>query len=418
MSAECSRSELESLARRFGTPIYIYSLDRITEAYADLLAQLPAGTEVLYSVKANPHPAIIGHLTGLGAGLEISSTGELDAARQAGGRPERCFFTGPAKTAEEIDLVLEAGVRRFSVESAAQLSRIEERCAAAGAEAECLIRLNLPSASLPPGLAMTGRSPFGADVTEIQASPGGYLGGAHSRVIGVHCFTAANVIGSGNILSLVAHHLDCARIVMACLGTSPKVVNVGGGFAAPYATAGARPKLDLAAELERLFARAFPGHPDGPVFTFEAGRYLVGECGTLICSVVEVRKIRDRTFVILDAGINAVGGLTGIGRMLPLSKTAVLRLDADGDARPDDVACADFAGPLCTPADVIGKELPAGDLQAGDLVAIPNVGAYGLTASLIGFLGRPIPAEVVVDRGRVISASRLRLERREIPAAG
>jgi diaminopimelate decarboxylase len=114
--------------------------------------------------------------------------------------------------------------------------------------------------------------------------------------------------------------------------------------------------------------------------------------------VVNIKQSRVQTFVILDAGINAVGGLSGLGRLLPVA------IEIEGSAPAET---ASLVGPLCTPGDSLGRGVAVPRLRAGDIVTVPNVGAYGLTASLTGFLSRPAPAEVILRDGAVASVSRL-----------
>ncbi len=129
----------------------------------------------------------------------------------------------------------------------------------------------------------------------------------------------------------------------------------------------------------------------------ESGRYLSGSSGSLLAGVVNVKESRGSRFVILDAGINVVGGLSGIGRLLP----AAVGIDESGDLP------GSLVGPLCTPGDSLAKAAKLPELAAGDVITVPNVGAYGVTASLISFLGRPAPTEVVVRGNEIVSVSRL-----------
>lgn len=130
--------------------------------------------------------------------------------------------------------------------------------------------------------------------------------------------------------------------------------------------------------------------------------------GTLLLGVTNVKKGRDRTFVVLDGGINAFGGMSGLGRLLP----AAVGLDGT-DAPP--VTTASLVGPLCTPGDVLGRDVDVPLLRPGDVVTVPNAGAYGVSASLLAFLGRPAPTEVVVRGREIVSVSRLEYRRSPLP---
>ena len=147
-----------------------------------------------------------------------------------------------------------------------------------------------------------------------------------------------------------------------------------------------------------------------PQVAFESGRYLVAASGTLVGRVVDVKESKGEVFVVLDTGINHLGGMAGLRRIPRILPDVA---PAEGDAEPRESV---LTGPLCTPLDVFGRgsELPS--LEPGELVTIPNVGAYGLTASLVAFLGFDPPVEVCLDGEEVVSASRLALGRAPVGA--
>jgi diaminopimelate decarboxylase len=172
----------------------------------------------------------------------------------------------------------------------------------------------------------------------------------------------------------------------------------------------------LRTALTAVLDEHLPGWRDGePVIAFESGRYLVGDSGRLVTTVTDVKNSRGNTYAVLDAGINHLGGLSGLGRLLPLSAQPLSgsgpAADDAGDREP---AMVTLAGPLCTPADILARAVDLPGLRPGDLLAFPNVGAYGLSASLLGFLGHPAPAELVVDGTETVSAGRLTLRRHTV----
>ena len=163
----------------------------------------------------------------------------------------------------------------------------------------------------------------------------------------------------------------------------------------------------LRAGLEKVLDAEFSGWRAGtPEIACESGRYLAGDCGTLVCTVVNVKESRGRRFVILDAGINTLGGMSGLGSLLPVS-VGLNGATPDGERSP-----ATLVGPLCTPGDILARNVSLPPLAPGDVVTIPNAGAYGMTASLVMFLGHPAPIEVVVHGHQVVSVSRIEFHRK------
>lgn len=400
------------LATTFGTPLYVYRLAALAEAHATLRAALPDPSALYYSVKANPHPELIRSLAASGCRMEISSAGELAAARTAGVPPSCCLYTGPGKTDQEIADALSLGLRRFSVESAAELERLAVLASSAGVEADCLLRMNA-SLSAAGGLRMTGRpSQFGIDLDLLRANNEICRGRGAARVVGLHQYSVSNTTSVQGLLDAVTDGVRAAAELRDRHGLALTELDLGGGFAAPYAVPGAPP--DHGAELRDGTVAALDEHLPGwrvgaPEVAFESGRRLVGPAGDLVCSVTDVKESGERVFVVLDTGIHHVGGLSGVGRLLPVTVRPE-PLGGDGPGR-----AVDLVGPLCSPADVLGRGVVLPALRPGDLLRIPNVGAYGLTASVLAFLGRPAPLEVVVDGVDVVSADALRLTRIGVP---
>jgi diaminopimelate decarboxylase/alkylation response protein AidB-like acyl-CoA dehydrogenase len=400
-----------ALVEQFGSPLYVYDLAHASESAAALRGQLPTGSTLFYSLKANPHPEIVRTLRVAGCRAEVSSTGELDAALLAGHDAADCLYTGPGKTTAELDHAMSSGVRFYSAESIGDLRRIGAAAARAGVTARCLVRINGDSAAGLAGQRMTGASSqFGLDLTDVArwAPEVAELSqDAKVEVVGLHLFSITNAADEASLVRELAENVRTARRLQAEHGIPVEFLDLGGGFAHPYAVRGDRPSYPaLRAALEDELDEHFPLWRTGALeVAFESGRHLSGGCGQLLTSVVDVKQSRNRTFVVLDAGVNALGGLSGLRRLPPVHADPVV---VGGTAADQEVT---LVGPLCTPSDVVGRNVVLPLPEQDDLLAIPNTGAYGLTASLVGFLSRPAPAEVAVLDGEVVSASRLTLHR-------
>ena len=399
------------LAARFGTPLYVYDLDRVAEARQSLFAALPIGFDVFYAVKANPHPDVARTLRdgpGPSCRAEISSVGELAAALDAGYAAGECLYTGPGKTDGELDIAIGCGVRLFSVESLTDMRRIGATADRYGAVAECLLRINGKSVGASSAIRMMGRpSQFGIDAETLPELMPQLTAIRGARVVGAHFFTMSNAADEPSLFAEYEHVIELAALLVDEVGLPLELLDIGGGFAAPYAVPGERARYDkLQTELERTLDLYLPRWRSGtPRLACESGRYLVGESGSLTCGVVNIKESRGNRYVILDAGINVIGGLSGLGRLMPMA------VELDGLDGLDVIELADLVGPLCTPGDLLGRSVKVPALAIGDLVTVPNVGAYGVSASLVSFLGRPAPAEVTVCGGEVVSVSRLAYRR-------
>lgn len=399
------------LVARFGTPIYIYELDRVAAAYRDLRNSLPPGVIIYYSLKANPHPDIARTLREAerwpSCRAEVSSVGELQVALEGGFAVGDCLYTGPGKTERELVTAIAEGVRMFSVESLTDLTRAGSVALRMGTVVDCLLRVNSMSAGAATSIRMMGKpSQFGVDSETLEILLPRMRRVAGTRLVGAHFFSQSNARDEASLLGELQQSVVTAARLQADLGLPMEILDIGGGFAAPYAVPGERPLYRrLRVELGDTLDTHFPYWRSGtPQVCCESGRYLVGDCGELVSSVINIKESRGNRFVILDAGINTIGGMAGLGRLMPLA------------VKPDEAAepatdAATLVGPLCTPGDVLGRNVPLHTLGVGDIVTVPNVGAYGLTASLLLFLSRPAPHEVVVRGGQVRNVSQLRMNR-------
>ncbi|RZS32714.1 diaminopimelate decarboxylase [Herbihabitans rhizosphaerae] len=407
-------SRHRELADQFGTPLYVYDLDKVEAARRDLFTALPEEFDLFFALKANPHPEMARALREGGdraCRAEISSTGELTAALTAGFVAGEILYTGPGKTDGELREAIGKGVRHFSVESVTDMEHVGAAAREHGVVADCLLRINSETSSATTSIRMTGKpSQFGFDTETLAELAPRLTSVDGARVVGVHLFSLSNAKDETSLISELQHSITIAARIQDEVGVTFSLVDIGGGFAAPYATPGSRPVYEkLRQELGSTLDVHFPGWREGaPRVACESGRYLVGDSGTLLCGVVNIKESRGRTFVILDAGINTFGGMSGLGRLLPVA----VQPDPDhvGDG-PEHTERASLVGPLCTPGDILGREVKLPPLTAGDVIEIPNAGAYGPTASLLMFLGRPAPTEVLVRGDKVVSVSRIEPQR-------
>ncbi|HSX99710.1 MAG TPA: type III PLP-dependent enzyme, partial [Streptomyces sp.] len=339
------------LVEEYGSPLYVYDLARVRSSLEDLRAALPHPCRIYYSLKANSHPGLVAELRRGGARAEVTSRGELAAALEAGHPAAQLMYSGPGKVPAELDEAIAAGMRTFSAESFGDLERIGAAADARGVVADCVLRINAAGAPGQGGLRMTGGpSQFGFDLDDL-AEHGARLLVRGVRIIGMHFFPLTNARDEDGLLAELAQSVRTAARLREELGIPLHLLDLGGGFAAPYATPGERPVYPkLRTALTAVLDEHLPGWRDGePVVAFESGRYLVGDSGRLVATVTDVKNSRGNTYAVLDTGINHLGGLSGLGRLLPLSAQP---LRAPGGAADDagdrEPATVTLAGPLCT----------------------------------------------------------------------
>ncbi len=397
-----------ALAASFETPLYVYDLDRVSRQVEDLRSHLPSAFDLAYAVKANPALAVVAHLATLGLGADVASEGELEAALRAGVRQDRIVLTGPGKPDRLLLRAVRQGIRAVTVESPAEFDRLEGLAAQEQRRVPLLLRL--AAGEVRPGdrRRTAGENPagkFGMQLADVRRIAARAARSEHVDLLGVHAFGASNLLDARALVAHAAATVEVARRLAAEAGFRLRLVDVGGGLGIPYATD--EEPLDLAALGAglRTLASGWAGAPDCRDLRvlLEPGRYLVGQAGTYLTRVVDVKTLGSSVVAIVDGGIHhllrpALVGQQHRVQLLPVPAAPDRSRSADDlpGAAPLPVT---VAGPLCTGLDVFCH---AGDLRepaAGDLVAILDAGAYGFTESMLGFLSHPTPAEVAVRQG-------------------
>lgn len=390
-----------ALAQAFGTPLYIYDLADIDQRISELRAVLPRASRLLYSMKANPLPAVAAAARLAGCDVEISSEGELSASIAAGFAPSAMLYTGPAKGESELLRAINEGVGCFSAESLRDLVRIATAAKRARTTVTVILRVN-PAAAPHARLAMTGvPSQFGFEETELESLRPRIAALGGIDVAGVHVYFGTQAADASALAETFRITIDTAERLATTVPV--RVIDLGGGFPWPFAAMEAPPDLEpLAPALAALVKSR--ECLSGAELWFESGRYIAASCGTMVARVMDVKHSRGTTFYLLDAGVSTLGGMSGLGRVF---RPAATLIPIERDAVTQSIL-ADVVGPLCTPLDCLARAARVPEIAPGELVAIPNAGAYGATASLSGFLSRPAALEVSVRRGQVVDVARLR----------
>ncbi len=368
---------LEEIARRFGTPCYVYSRAAMESAYGEFTRALQGRDSlVCYSVKANPSLAILALLARLGAGFDIVSGGELARVLAAGGEPAKTLFSGVGKTEAELDLALRKGIGCINVESEGELARVERVARGLGRRAPIALRVNPDIDARTHPYISTGlrQNKFGiahdnAERLYRQAAASEAL-----EVVGIGCHIgsllaeAAPFVAAVERLTALVDRLEAA-------GVRLRHVDVGGGIGIRY--------KDEAPEPIGAFVSGALGalgrRPHKVIF--DPGRSIVGNAGVLLTRVEYLKP----GFIVVDAAMNDLIRPALYGAW---HEVKTVRESAAG-AGPYDIV-----GPVCESADFLakGRRLQA---QEGDVLAVLSAGAYGMSMSS-NYNSRPRAAEVLV----------------------
>lgn len=384
---------LTRLAARAGqTPFYAYDRKLLTERVAGLRAILPPGVLLHYAMKANPMPALVGHMAGLVDGLDVASAGELRIALDTGTSARDISFAGPGKTANELLQAVAAGIL-VNIESFREVDLLEAASRQLGLAARVAVRVNPDFELKSSGMKMGGGSrPFGVDAEQVPALLA-RIRDADLTFEGFHLFAGSQNLRSEAIIEAQRQSYALALRLSEHAPAPIRSLNLGGGFGIPYFPGEQR--LDpspIAANLAELQADAGSRWP-GARLVIELGRYLVGEAGIYVCRVLDRKVSRGQVYLVTDGGMHhhlAASGNFGqiIRKNYPVA-VGNRMTSPDGE-------CATVVGPLCTPLDILGDKLPLAHAQPDDLIVVFQSGAYGASASPQGFLGHPAPLELLV----------------------
>jgi diaminopimelate decarboxylase len=378
---------LETIGRETGTPVYVYDEPRIRDAFTALDAALAPYPHALhYALKANSTLSIARLLRSLGSEADANSIGEVEVALRAGFIPEQIVFTGVGKTPDELERAVSLGVKVINAESTGELARISAIARRLGTRARVALRVNPDIDARTHAHISTGlrTNKFGVPIEEARAIYRTMADDEGLDPSGIHLHLGSQITtleplarAAARVVALVGELRDG--------GIAIDHVDLGGGLGISYDGS----PVPTVEEYARTMA-AIIG-PTGLKLLLEPGRALVGASGLLLTRVVDVKEYPGGLrFAILDAGMTELMRPALYGAyhsILPVTPRG-------GASAPYEVV-----GPICESSDIFGRERLLPPLEAGDLMAILDTGAYG---SVMGstYNRRPLPPEVLVDGAR------------------
>ncbi|MCA1687690.1 MAG: type III PLP-dependent enzyme [Actinobacteria bacterium] len=387
------------IAREYGTPFYLYHGEMISERVRRVRDAL--GTEVSYSLKANPSLGVCQLIAREGGtGGEVASSGELAVARAAGFEPEDIVFAGPGKTDGELRMVVDEGIFADNVESLGEIDRLAKIAGEMGRRIGVGLRINPAAQLMGSQMRMGGTvGQFGIDQAELEEAVLKTLSHPELILRGIHVYTATQVFEVEPLLEHCRNILEISLEAAGYAGHPLQMIDFGGGFGVPYFEKMVEFDLETFGEGFRELLGSYSSDPrlEGCRFLFELGRYLVADAGVYVTRAVDVKQMRGKTFVVTDGGMNHHLTATGnMGQVFRKSYPLLNLTRMSGVPEEEGIA---VAGPCCTPLDMFGSNIPLVEPEVGDLIGVFYSGAYGFSASNLGFLSHPAPAEVLLWGG-------------------
>jgi len=380
------------LAREFKTPLYVTDEERIRKRYREFNdAFKELNVEIKYACKANTSLAVLNILRQEGSGADVLSEGELQIAQKAGISAENIIFTGNNKTDTELEKALDAGVI-INLDAIHELKRLEKICEKEGKTARISFRVN-PSVSpqthphLSTGLK---ESKFGIPEEKILE--------AYQKANGIDCF---NIIGIhmhiGSQITNTSPYEEATSKLFDIVGKLKRngieldFVDLGGGVGIRYQEEEnfITPKL-LADTLIPIIKGKIDQHDlKEPVIFFEPGRFIVGDAAILITRVSTIKETTKK-LIGTDAGFHV------LLRPILYGAHHDVVVANKMDVTPEEKV--DIVGNVCESGDILAKDRNLPKIEAGDVLAFLDAGAYGFIMAS-RYNSRPMPAEVLVSNG-------------------
>lgn len=378
---------LADIARAVGTPFYVYSAATFRRHY-QLFQEALSGMDhlICFAMKANGNMAILKLMADLGAGIDVVSGGEYAKARAAGVPGERIVFSGVGKTAAEMRMALEGGIRQFNVESEPELAVLSQIASAMGKTAPITIRVNPDVDAKTHAKIATGKSEnkFGIPIAKARAAYADAAALPGIEIVGIDVHIGSQLT---DLAPYEAAFTKVAELTQALRsdGHTIKRLDLGGGLGIPYERSNEAPPLPI--EYGDVVRRTVGDL--GCEIEIEPGRLIAGNAGLMVSSVIYLKHGEGRDFLILDAAMNDL--------IRPAMYEAHHDIVPVAETTPGvEQNLVDIVGPVCETGDTFAKQRHMPPLDADDLVAFRSAGAYGAVMAS-EYNARPLIPEVLVD---------------------
>ena len=379
----CEGVAVERIAREVGTPFYLYSnatLEHHFKVFDEVFSDVPHIT--CYAVKANSNIAILDIFGRLGGGADIVSGGELFRALRAGMSPDKIVYSGVGKKIDEIDFALKSDILMFNVESSQELRVIDDRAGALGKKARIAIRVNPDVDPKTHPYISTGlkKSKFGIDIKKALDEYRHARELKNIEIAGVDCHIGSQITQIEPFRDAIKKIKELV-LTMKSEGLEIKYLDLGGGLGIPYNAEEPPHPFDYGKTLMEEVRDL------GSTLILEPGRVIVGNAGILVTKVLYTKEGEEKSFVIVDAGMNDLIRPSIYGSfhfIQPVKK----------EERKD--VMVDVVGPICESGDFLASARQMPEARPGELLAVMSAGAYGF-AMASNYNSRPRVAEVLVQ---------------------
>ncbi len=382
------------------TPFYLYDLELLENTLNSIIEEKNKYNNffVHYAIKANANLQLLNVISKYGLGIDCVSGGELKKCLDSGFKGDSIVFAGVAKTDEEIELGIDNEIFSFNVESIPELEVINEIAGRKGKKANVCLRINPDvdahtHANITTGLA---ENKFGLSKEKTEQWISMAMSMDNIIFRGLHFHIGSQILDMNPFKSLCLE-INCILEKLKTAGLNIDVVNVGGGLGIDYEN----PNDNSIPDFKKYFSTFADNLKLKPhqQLHFELGRAIVGQCGSLICKTLYVKKTEHKKFLMVDGGMTELirpALYNAFHKVENISKTSNIRL-TDTPAIISNYEKYDVVGPICESSDVFVKDYLMPETQRGDFIAIRSAGAYGESMAS-SYNCRPLPPSYTLEQ--------------------
>ena len=383
---EVNDAVITSAVEKYGTPLFLYDYNMLEKNYIKLKKILPEEVSIYYSVKANPNKRIASEFYNLGTGIEAASYGELRMLQEIEISGKDIILLGPGKSDELLELAVKMDVAFLVIESGKELERIARIATCMQKPVNIIFRINpvFKSGSM---VSMTGNTQFGMDEEEavrhfLNKSKYSYL-----NFTGIHIYAGTGIMEEEIFLRNTEQILKLSMEMQKRTGEKFTFLDIGGGLGVPVYDKDKAARLDLIKErLNKLVKEYIESFPHTKI-ALEAGRYLIANTGVFLTTIMDIKEVKGKKYLMLNGGTNNLLYSERFGVKIP-------PLVVVGKQR-DKMEKVTLCGPLCTPTDRMACDVLIPKCGVDDIIAFYQAGAYGLTTAPGLFLSHGYPKEVM-----------------------
>lgn len=380
----CEDIKVQDIAKKVGTPFYLYSRKTLLDHFRKIRnAFREIEPLICFSMKSNSNLSVCKALLNEGAGLDIVSGGELYKAMKIGADPKKIVYASVGKKKEEIEEAVRRGILMFNVESIPELSLINAVAGKLSKTVDIAIRVNPDVSPDTHRHISTGakETKFGVDLKSAESIFDGSNRYPHLNITGLHLHIGSQITEAAPYLKAIKKvysFIKSARIDV-------RTLNIGGGLGIIYSREKPQTAKEFADAVMPLLKKS------GLKIILEPGRFIAGNSGILVTSVLYVKKTPFKKFVIVDAGMNDLirpSLYDAYHEIMPVVRRPGMASEA-----------VDVVGPICESGDFMARDRRLQEQRPGDILAVMSAGAYGFSMAS-NYNSRPRPCEVMVAAGK------------------